>query len=475
MPKYAVLWLCIAFVLFLFMVDRGKKGGGSLSKWLVVAYVSIIASRAVSLWFDLGVSVVSPDDYLEGSPVDRNIFIGFLVVGILLLLKRNFSWEWMTGKNRWILLFVVYAGLSVLWSDYSFVAFKRWIKVIGLVVMALLLLTEEDPVEAVRWVFRRTAYILIPFSIVLIKYFPEFGRGYSYWTGAQYYTGVTTNKNALGTICFAYGIFFVWDWLALRRGVFSERRKGALINLIFLMMIGYLFRKANSATSLICFLSGTAILLALEMPGVRKNVGRFGVYLVTFMLLFGVLDFLFGIGESIVSGLGRDMTLTGRVEIWNEVISMSENTLFGSGHESFWLGQRAQRMWDKYYWRPNQAHNGYIEMYLHLGMVGLMLLLVMMFTGYKNILLKMISDHTLGSLKMTFFLTALLYNFAEAAFKLGLVWFIFILCCIDYEPETIQGLQHGASGRRFGLKRTGVSPARVPVVARRDGASVEPV
>lgn len=458
MPREIALGFCVGFVLFLFAVDTRRKSAPSLGAWLVLAYIAMIGSRAVSSWFNMGISVETPDDYLEGSPVDRAVFIGFLVAGILLLIKRKIHWGELTEKNRWIIFFFLYACLSVAWSDYPFVSFKRWVKGSGVLIMALVILTEENPLESLRWVFRKSAFLLIPFSIVLIKYFPEFGRDYTAY-GGQSLTGVTTNKNALGTVCFMYGIFFVWDLLAIRRGAFSRERRAAVVDLLLLVMILYLFHKADSATSLICFLTGTSTLVLMEMPAVRRNISRFGIFLIAFMLLFGALDVLFGLGETIVTAVGRDMTFTGRVDIWEEVISISENAAVGSGYESFWLGDRALKMWGKYYWRPNQAHNGYIEIYLHLGVAGLLTLLFMMLSSYKNILLRLTWDPTWGSLRMTFFLTSIMYNFAEAAFKLGLLWFVFLLCCVEYEkgaaPEVKKSLAPARDGRAAMLRRLG--------------------
>ncbi|PKN29665.1 MAG: hypothetical protein CVU64_07045 [Deltaproteobacteria bacterium HGW-Deltaproteobacteria-21] len=434
MMKFAALWLCIGFTLFLFIIDRQKKGGGSLARWLIVAYVAMIATRAVSSWFNLGIEVVSPDDYLEGSPFDRNIFIGFLVLAVVAIFRRRVNWEWVQRNNKLIILFFLYAAFSVLWSDYALVSFKRWVKGAGLLVMVMLLLTEDDPVEALRWVFRKTAILLIPISIVLIKYFPEFGRSYTV-SGGQQFTGVTGNKNMLGALCFVYGVFFVWDLLAVRRGTVERGSNTLLVNILILAMIAYLFRKADSATSLVCFILGTAIVLILELSEMKQNIGRFGVFLAIVLLLFGTLEALFGLSEAVITALGRDMTFTGRVDIWSDAISMARNPLVGSGYESFWLGDRAQRMWDVYSSRLNQAHNGYIEIYLNLGIIGLVLLSLMILTGYKNILLRIMSGDPIGSLRMALFLTALLYNFSEAAFKTGLIWFVFFFCCLDYQPK----------------------------------------
>ena len=57
------------------------------------------------------------------------------------------------------------------------------------------------------------------------------------------------------------------------------------------------------------------------------------------------------------------MTLTGRTAIWDSVLQKVSNPLFGAGFESFWLGDRLKSMWAEFYFKPNQAHNGYIEVY----------------------------------------------------------------------------------------------------------------
>ena len=42
--------------------------------------------------------------------------------------------------------------------------------------MILVILSEEDPANAIRTVFVRCAYVLIPLSILFIKYYPEVRR-----------------------------------------------------------------------------------------------------------------------------------------------------------------------------------------------------------------------------------------------------------------------------------------------------------
>src|SRR5208282_1079520 len=51
-------------------------------------------------------------------------------------------------------------SVSVSWSPYPGVAFKRWIKAIGDLVMVLVVVTEADPIAAFRRLFSRVGFIL---------------------------------------------------------------------------------------------------------------------------------------------------------------------------------------------------------------------------------------------------------------------------------------------------------------------------
>jgi len=92
----------------------------------------------------------------------------------------------------------------------SLVSFKRWFRDLGNYIVILVVLSDPRPLEAVHTLLRRLCYLLIPLSILLIKYYSYLGRAYSEWTGAAEYIGAMTSKNMLGVVCLISGIFFFW-------------------------------------------------------------------------------------------------------------------------------------------------------------------------------------------------------------------------------------------------------------------------
>ena len=167
MPPPIALLSAISFILFLIAYDRKKNPRVSVAVWIPCLWLLILGSRPVSLWLETGVSTTaSADQLLEGSPINRAVYFGLIVLGAIALIRQRVSWSQIIRQNAALALFFLYCGLSVFWSDFPAVAFRRWIKGLGDPIMALIILTQPSPVNAVEFVLKRCAYIMIPLSIV---------------------------------------------------------------------------------------------------------------------------------------------------------------------------------------------------------------------------------------------------------------------------------------------------------------------
>ncbi|MGO9614246.1 MAG: O-antigen ligase family protein [Dissulfurispiraceae bacterium] len=433
MQKQVALLVCILFILYLFKRDSKRTSGVSPAIWIPLIWTLIIGSRAVSQWLNMGPILESPDAYIEGSPVDRGIFLFLIVAAFAILAKRRVSLGEIVRNNTWIVLFFLYGGISILWSDFAMVSFKRWIKGLGGLVVILVILTDPNPIEAIKTVFRRVAYILVPLSILFIKYYPDLGRMYSRWTYQPVYIGVTLNKNTLGWLCLVCGMFFSWNLSSMwRERSKSLDRKDLVIDVIFMIMILWLLHLANSATSFACLILAICALLGMQFLVRKRNVRYIGTYIFLIFFVFLTIQVSLDVVSAMVSDLGRDMTFTGRTDLWKELINMGTNPLIGTGYESFWLGARAKNFWEEYWWHPNQAHNGYLEIYLNLGWIGVFLLIGIMIAAYRKGRINLIRGFDYGRFQITVFIIMLIYNLTEAAVRtIDLGWFMFLLTAVE--------------------------------------------
>jgi exopolysaccharide production protein ExoQ len=78
--------------------------------------------------------------------------------------------------------------ISILWSDFPFISLKRWVRTAGCSIMALVVLSEANPYEAMHAILRRTIYVVMPLSVVLVKYYPHLGVSFGRWSGQPSYT-----------------------------------------------------------------------------------------------------------------------------------------------------------------------------------------------------------------------------------------------------------------------------------------------
>lgn len=366
---------------------------------------------------------------LEGSPLDRNLYTALLVLGIIVLVRRWQETGRLLRANLPIVLFFLYCAASVLWSDYPGVSFKRWIKAVGDLVMVMIVLTDPEPLAAVKRVLARTSLLLVPLSILVIKYFPDIGVHYIAGDGRRFVNGLTTDKNALGATSMLFGIGCVWRFLAAyrdREG--THRTRHLIVHGTLLAMVIWLFTKANSVTSVLCFVMASGLIAATSVPALARKRAAVNL-LVAAVLAVAVLPLFLDVGTGLLTTVGRDATLTGRTDIWKEALAVDTRPILGAGFESFWLGAPLDDRGFSFH--VNEAHNGYLEVYLNLGWVGVVLLAVLIVTGYRNVIGMLHRDAEAGGLLLAFWAVGVIYSLSEAGFRpMGLIWICFLLAAI---------------------------------------------
>ena len=436
MPISLATIIYLGFAFWLLRRDIRQKPNVTGAVWIPLIWFFLATSRAASEWAATFGINIGGSSLEAGSPVDALVYFALIIAGLRVLARRQVSLAEVARHNQWLTVFFIYCFLAVLWSDFPFVAFKRWIKVLGHPIMVLILLTEPDFETALATMLKRLAYFILPISVLFIKYYPEIGRGYSEWTGGVSYWGITLNKNALGYDCLILGFFFFWYLLKAWNWERSRFRRNEIILCVgAFAFIAWLLHMAKSSTSMVSMLVGIAIMVALGFRFVRKEL--VGTYLIAVFVIGCVAQFGFRISDTILDILGKDPTLTDRTEIWHDCLQIPINPVLGAGFESWWLGDqpggRLRIMWDKWYWHPNEAHNGYLETYLNLGLLGLGILGVLLLATFWKARRDLLTNFHFGRFRLAFLVSLVIYNWTEASFKaLHPMWFIFYIIAMDY-------------------------------------------
>ena len=442
MPPSIALLLWLTLLIGLLWFDPAKVPETSLALWVPVTWMFIVGSRLPSQWF--GGQVGQAAQALEeGNPLDRSAYFILMLLAIGILISRSFNWGDFFARNLALVVFLSFALLSVMWSDFPFVAFKRWFRDLGNYLVILVALSDPQPLEAIRTVLRRLCYLLIPLSVLLVKYYPEIGKQYDQWTGVAMYAGAATSKNMLGVLCLVSGLFFFWDTVTR----WSDRKERETKRIIladgaFLAMTLWLLNLSDSATSRICLVLGCLIIAAVHSKAFQRHPGFLKMGILIGVCLYLILSFGFGIDINAVvaEAVGRNPTLTGRTDIWKVLLNMHTNPLVGTGYQSFWLGPRLQWVWNQPgIGRINETHNGYLDIYLNLGLIGLFLLAGFLVAIYRTICRRLEPLSSRGALSLVVWTVLVFYNVTKAAFQGGLLWLTLLLGAVSLtEPAREQ-------------------------------------
>lgn len=373
-------WILATAILFLCMVPFG---GGELS-----------SSAEGSLFRQIG----------WGS-----VFL--LAVAQTLRDKGRFSnpWNWIPIPY---LLLLIYALISVGWSEVPLVSARRAIQLVGVLLIALALVRvvkSGNPLTAFAWpglfflVLGVMALALPALSIDL----------------EGNYKGFTFTKNVWGQFALLMSLIFMY--LAL--GNIRPRLNWWLFAFASLSLLA-----TRSATSILLYFVAIAVVLywvALRRSGrfflsVLVVIGMFGaVSLFLYFIVEGALP-IGNLFDSSMVSIGKDSTLTGRTTLWRWMsFEIAKHPWFGAGYGGFWMGLEgpSNAIVRFFTWRPGQAHSGYIDVINELGYVGLSLLVLALAIHFRNIFrLNRHGEGLAAVFHLAILVTALLLNVSETNF-----------------------------------------------------------
>ena len=219
--------------------------------------------------------------------------------------------------------------------------------------------------------------------IVVLNFFytlalPDLGVDLEEHIGA--WRGVYSHKNVLSQIVtFGSLVFLLLSTIVRRYKYLIWAGLGSSVGLILL---------STSKTALIILIS--LFLLLRFYKALRWRDTKAILLLIIVALTFaGVIVVLVGNAEFVLDKLGRDITLSGRTQIWHGVIEkIQQRPLFGYGRSAFWHPDSGMGIAIGGEVSLNyvvaHSHNGFIDLTAELGLVGLSLFLSSLFIAFKR-------------------------------------------------------------------------------------------
>lgn len=355
-----------------------------------------------------------------GGTASRLLWLALLGLGLAVILWRAaFAWLLVRWLNLFLLGFVILAAASVAWSIDPPVTARRLVRVATIVVAAIAFVM-------MAWHARRFQNVLRPILTVVLLASLAFGLAWPQLAIHQDASGVlagawhglANHKNGLGDIACIGLIFWFHAWLS--------RDTRALPALAGMAVAAACLVLSRSSTSLVAT-AFTLLFLAMMLRS-PKALHRVMPWLVVLfvaallaysLVLLRILPGLHTLLSPIGAITGKDMTFTGRTDIWDilfEHISLSP--WIGSGYGAYWTsaqpGMPAFEFVSKLGFDPGSAHNGYLDILNELGALGLIVLFGYLVTFVTQSLRLLQIDRTQAALFLALFMQQAITNLAES-------------------------------------------------------------
>lgn len=315
-----------------------------------------------------------------GSPLSRLLWLALLGGGLLVLLWRaSVAWLLLRFVNPFLLLFMVLAAASVVWSIEPSVTVRRLVRLLTILLVCTAYVLAGWHRHRFQDVMRPLLTGVLLASIVFGIVNPTLAIHQE--TSAELvgaWRGIANHKNTLGALSSIGLILWFHAWLLKEVRPWPALWGGATAATCLLL--------SRSSTSLMTSVFVILfLLLLLRGPiGLRRYMPLFTTLFVLGLLTYAVAVLRLVPGadlllKPVVWLTGKDMSFTGRSEIWEIIVEhIKLNPLLGSGYGAYWTGPR----WgtpsfvfeQKMYFYPGSAHNGYLEICNDLGAVGLLCL-----------------------------------------------------------------------------------------------------
>lgn len=294
----------------------------------------------------------------------RLLIVPFILVTPFLVVTRYRAIFDVLWRNMPLVALLIWVWCSVAWSLDPAISARRALGLTMFTLLACYTVIRHD----VDWVLRVLSWMILAIlllSVTFILGLPEL----SLMPDERGMRGVYTHKNGMGELLVLAAIILP---PAIR-----GRLVPPLVGWLGLGLAAALLLPVNSATATVIVL---LIILTHAVLAVWRLPFRLAAAITALALsaaILGVALLLANI-DVIFNALGRDATLTGRIGIWQfAMVMIEQEPLLGYGYNAFWEQPKfAQYAIDRFGWIVPNAHNGYLDTLLSIGIVGLALMFV---------------------------------------------------------------------------------------------------
>ena len=391
-------------------------------------------------------------DLREGNPVLRGIFAVIQGISFLLLLRqgrvvlRAILAHWPT------MALVILALLSVVWSDAPDVTMRRGLALFGTTGFGVYLASRYSVrtlLHLLGWALGISAVLSLAAAIIFPAYGTSSGMHQGLWRGIFSHKNTLAQMMVLSTAVF----FLLWSDASRKRWT-----AGVCLVLSFALLV-----LSGSSSGIV--IAGMVMALLPLYRAFRWRNDQFIVALICAVLIGGVaLSLLLLNADVVLAMLGKDITLTGRTVLWEAAWeAIWQRPWLGYGYSAFWLGWQggSAAVWTAAGWESPHSHNGFLDLWLELGLLGVTILLVGLATAGRRAVAAIRSAPRAETLWPVLLLSVILvYSFTESVIlrQNSIFWVLYVatVCSLGMADFRGEGLARAGGVSAHGPLSPGI-------------------
>jgi O-antigen ligase len=430
---------------------------------LVLAFLLIASGTFRTLLFS------GLDDREAGSILLQLSTLAIYCSAALLLLRGVPIWFPRLMAGAWpLLLLTGLALLSVGWSDVPSTSFRRSIALFLTTGFAFYVVARFEATEFFK--ILAAAFVIFFVLAVLVAALPGVGITPSgLHEGA--WRGLTGQKNEFGRTCGLALTYFLVLTVLVRPSI----RRYCILAVFSAFALLLLSTSKTPITATAVGLGGMMINVVLlgGQVGRVRFAGEMRALLFVVIIAVVATSVLWLV-PLVVEAMGRDLTFSGRTELWNWAIGIGGDTpWFGSGYRGFWNDGNTRYFFEYFAWKrslsgelsdgfagPTHAHSGYVDLWLDLGWVGVTVfagLICSTFAKIAHCFRAGRRDIACCLSAITWFLLAYAFTAKSIMQQSEDLWFIFLVFYLYAERVTAEG----AMGLQWSRRSPFLTPLRV--------------
>jgi len=302
--------------------------------------------------------------------INQVLYSLLFLLSVITLISRKTELLNIIKQEKFLSLFITFAFLSIIWSDYSIITFKRIFRILAVNLTIISFLLHIDSARDVLKYFKYILYPYLVLTIIVVLVIPgALDPQFLTWRG------FTSHKNTLGQIALI-SIFLCYIIYKVENSSSDRIVAALMLFLSILILFG-----AFSSTSIITFVFfvGMALLFSVDVFFKTLGIGRTISFIIVLSFISIIITIAIWFPEmaNVIPGLfGKDTTFSGRTDLWDYLISeFPSHPILGTGYQAFWVteSKKVMVLFELFFWLPNQAHNGFIDLLIQTGIIGLSL------------------------------------------------------------------------------------------------------